>query len=138
MILEKINAHLWTINRYVYRWRVTNSPHLQLDDTLELRMDRKSIKVKIFGSEYPLRGESEEFTKKVAGYVDTMINSIHDKIPEQPPLTISVLAALNITEDLLKEKDKNREMISNFESEIIKISNYLDTSLQGNGWFLCN
>jgi cell division protein ZapA (FtsZ GTPase activity inhibitor) len=96
-------------------------------------MDRKSIKVKIFGSEYPLRGESEEFTKKVAGYVDTMINSIHDKIPEQPPLTISVLAALNITEDLLKEKDKNREMISNFESEIIKISNYLDTSLQGNG-----
>jgi cell division protein ZapA (FtsZ GTPase activity inhibitor) len=96
-------------------------------------MDRKSVKVKIFGSEYPLRGESEEFTKKVAGYVDTMINSIHDKIPEQPPLTISVLAALNITEDLLKEKDKNREMISNFESEIIKISNYLDTGLQGNG-----
>jgi cell division protein ZapA (FtsZ GTPase activity inhibitor) len=96
-------------------------------------MDRKSVRVKIFGSEYPLRGESEEFTKKVAGYVDAMINSIHDKIPEQPPLTISVLAALNITEDLLKEKDKNREMISNFESEIIKISNYLDTSLQSNG-----
>ena len=96
-------------------------------------MDRKSVKVKIFGSEYPLRGESEEFTKKVAGYVDTMINSIHDKIPEQPPLTISVLAALNITEDLLKEKDKNREIISNFENEIVKISNYLDTSLQGNG-----
>ncbi len=91
------------------------------------------MRVKIFGSEYPLRGESEEFTKKVAGYVDTMINSIHDKIPEQPPLTISVLAALNITEDLLKEKDKNREMISNFENEIIKISNYLDTSLQGDG-----
>ena len=96
-------------------------------------MDRKSVRVKIFGSEYPLRGESEEFTKKVAGYVDTMINSIHDKIPEQPPLTISVLAALNITEDLLKEKDKNREMINNFENEIVKISNYLDTSLQSNG-----
>lgn len=96
-------------------------------------MDRKSVRVKIFGSEYPLRGESEEFTKKVAGYVDTMISSIHDKIPEQPPLTISVLAALNITEDLLKEKDKNREMIGNFENEIVKISNYLDTSLQGSG-----
>ena len=96
-------------------------------------MDRKSVRVKIFGSEYPLRGESEEFTKKVSVYVDTMINSINDKIPEQPPLTISVLAALNITEDLLKEKDKNREMISNFENEIVKISNYLDTSLQSNG-----
>ena len=62
-----------------------------------------------------------------------MINSIHDKIPEQPPLAVSVLAALNITEDLLKEKDKSREMISNFENEIVKISNYLDTSLQSNG-----
>ncbi len=91
------------------------------------------MRVKIFGSEYPLRGESEEFTKKVAGYVDAMINSIHDKIPEQPPLTISVLAALNITEDLLKEKDKSRELMSNFENEIVKISNYLDTSLQSNG-----
>ncbi|MCX6137460.1 MAG: cell division protein ZapA, partial [Ignavibacteriales bacterium] len=88
------------------------------------------VRVKIFGSEYPLRGESEEFTKKVAGYVDSMITTIHDKIPEQPPLTISVLAALNITEDLLKEREKNKEIVSEFENEIIKISNYLDTSLQ--------
>lgn len=93
-------------------------------------MEKKGVRVKIFGSEYPLRGESEEFTKKVAGYVDSMITTIHDKIPEQPPLTISVLAALNITEDLLKERDKNIEIVSEFESEIIKISNYLDTSLQ--------
>jgi cell division protein ZapA (FtsZ GTPase activity inhibitor) len=103
---------------------------LQYDSTLQLDMDRKSVKVKIFGSEYPLRGESEEFTKKVAGYVDSMINSIHDKLPEQPPLTISVLAALNITEDLLKERDKNREALDTFEGEIMKIANYLDTSLQ--------
>jgi cell division protein ZapA (FtsZ GTPase activity inhibitor) len=92
-------------------------------------MEKKGVRVKIFGSEYPLRGESEEFTKKVAGYVDSMITTIHDKIPEQPPLTISVLAALNITEDLLKEREKNKEIVSEFESDIIKISNYLDTSL---------
>jgi cell division protein ZapA (FtsZ GTPase activity inhibitor) len=97
---------------------------------VQLQMDKKSVKVKIFGSEYPLRGESEEFTKKVATYVDTMINSIHDKIPEQPPLTISVLAALNITEDLLKERDKSESMLQHLENEIIKMSNYLDTTLQ--------
>ncbi len=94
-------------------------------------MDRKSVKVKIFGSEYPLRGESEEFTKKVAGYVDTMINTIHERIPEQPPLTISVLAALNITEDLLKEREKGLELLNGFENEVLKISNYLDTTIQG-------
>lgn len=92
-------------------------------------MERKSVRVKIFGSEYPLRGESEEFTKKVAGHVDAMINSVHDKIPEQPPLTISVLAALNITEDLYKEKEKSSQIVSSLEYEISKIANYLDTSI---------
>lgn len=92
-------------------------------------MDRKSVRVKIFGSEYPLRGDSEEFTKKVALHVDQMINSVHDKIPEQPPLTISVLAALNITEDYYKEKEKGAQLVSSLEYELSKITNYLDTSI---------
>ena len=93
-------------------------------------MNGKSIKVKIFGSEYPLRGESEEFTKKVASHVDEMINSIHDKIPEQPPLTVAVLSALNITEDLLKEKDRSNTLVSYVESEAGKITHYLDNCLR--------
>lgn len=92
-------------------------------------MDGKSIKVKIFGSEYPLRGESEEITKKVAGYVDEMVNAIHEKIPEQPPLTIAVLSALNITEDLFKEKEKNRSVLSYAEAELSRISAFLDQYL---------
>jgi cell division protein ZapA len=91
--------------------------------------DGKSIKVKIFGSEYPLRGESEELTKKVASYVDDMINTIHEKIPEQPPLTVAVLSALNITEDLFKEREKARELSSLVESEVTRIGEYLDQCL---------
>jgi cell division protein ZapA len=91
--------------------------------------DGKSIKVKIFGSEYPLRGESEDLTKKVASYVDQMINTIHDKIPEQPPLTVAVLSALNITEELFKEREKYRSMSVLFESEVGKINDYLDQCL---------
>ena len=92
-------------------------------------MDGKSIKVKIFGSEYPLRGESEELTKKVAGYVDEMVNTIHEKIPEQPPLTIAVLSALNITEELFKEKDRNRSVLSYAESELSRMSAFLEQHL---------
>jgi cell division protein ZapA len=92
--------------------------------------DRKSIKVKIFGSEYPLRGESEEFTRRVAGYVDDMINTIHGKLPEQPTLTVAVLSALNITEDLFKERDSTRTSVAQLEGEISKISNYLDNCLR--------
>ncbi len=92
-------------------------------------MNGKSIKVKIFGSEYPLRGESEEMTKKIAAYVDAMLNKIHDKLPEQPPLTVAVLSALNITEDLMKERDTNERAMNHFETELAKLSNYLDNCL---------
>lgn len=88
--------------------------------------DSKSIKVKIFGSEYPLRGESEELTKKVAGYVDQMIKTIHEKIPEQPPLTVAVLTALNITEDLFKEREKCRNLTALVESEVGKMNEFLE------------
>ncbi len=91
--------------------------------------DGKSIKVKIFGSEYPLRGESEELTRKVASYVDQMVNTIHEKIPEQPPLTVAVLSALNITEDLFKEREKVRTLTTLVESEVTKINEYLDECL---------
>lgn len=91
--------------------------------------DSKSIKVKIFGSEYPLRGESEEMTKKVASYVDQMITTIHDKIPEQPPLTVAVLSALNITEDLFKEREKYRLMSANVEHELSRMMEYIDKAL---------
>ncbi|HTX98844.1 MAG TPA: cell division protein ZapA [Bacteroidota bacterium] len=92
-------------------------------------MERKSIRVKIFGSEYPLRGESEEFTRRVATYVDEMISSIHGKIPEQPTLTVAVLSALNITEDLLKERDQSREMTAMVRGELDKLTEYFDTCL---------
>ncbi len=92
--------------------------------------DGKSIKVKILCSEYPLRGESEELTKKVASYVDEMIQAIHQRIPEQPPLTVAVLSALNITEDLLKEREKNRSLSSLVETELNKMHSQLDECLR--------
>ena len=94
-----------------------------------MAVDGKSIKVKIFGSEYPLRGESEELTKKVANYVDLMISTIHEKIPEQPPLTVAVLSALNITEDLFKEREKYKILSTRLEQETTKMTEYLDQCL---------
>ncbi len=92
-------------------------------------MNGKSIRVKIFGNEYPLRGENEEFTKQVATYVDSMLTKIHEKLPEQPPLTIAVLSALNITEDLLKEREEYSTNMERLELEIEKLSNYFDSCL---------
>lgn len=91
--------------------------------------DKRSIRVKIFGSEYPLRGDSEEFTRNVATYVDEMISSIHAKIPEQPTLTVAVLSALNITEDLFKERERSKAVASTVRSELDKLTEYMDHCL---------
>lgn len=96
----------------------------------QMNTDKKSIKVRIFGSEYPLRGESEDFTRRVATYVDEMINTIHAKLPEQPTLTVAVLSALNITEDLFKEREKIRSMTALVDGELGKVTHYLDNALR--------
>ncbi len=103
---------------------------MSLKNEITMSTDKKSIKVKIFGSEYPLRGESEDFTRKVANYVDEMINTIHGKIPEQPTLTVSVLTALNITEDLFKERERGKAVAALVDDELSKITNYLDNCLR--------
>jgi cell division protein ZapA len=99
-------------------------------ETRQMTTDKKSIKVRIFGSEYPLRGESEEFTRKVATYVDEMINTIHAKLPEQPTLTVAVLSALNITEDLFKEREKTRSITALVDGELGKVTHYLDNAIR--------
>ena len=96
-------------------------------------MEAKSIRVTIFGSEYPLRGDDEQLTKRIAEHVDTMLNSIHERIPEQPPLTVAVSAALNITEEYMKEQNGNQQALSTVEAEITKLSNYLDNCLEPSG-----
>ncbi|MBM4166836.1 MAG: cell division protein ZapA [Ignavibacteria bacterium] len=93
-------------------------------------MESKSVKVRIFGTEYPLRGESEEMTKQVAKYVDEMIHIVHEKIPEQSPLTIAVLSALNITEELFRERNLKSTAPLEVEREVQQMISYLDASLQ--------
>jgi cell division protein ZapA len=93
-------------------------------------MESKSVKVKIFGTEYPLRGESEEMTKQVAKYVDEMIHNVHEKIPEQSPLTIAVLSALNITEELFRERQQQKSAPNELNSEVQQMIHYLDSCLQ--------
>ena len=93
-------------------------------------METKSVRVRIFGTEYPLRGESEEMTKQVANYVDTMLRNVHEKIPDQPPLTIAVLSALNITEELFRERQGKSVSENEVEKELQKMIEFLQARLR--------
>jgi len=62
-----------------------------------------------------------------------MLTRIHEKIPEQPPLTVAVLSALNITEDLMKEREHHQQAVMHLQTEIVKLNNYLDNCLESEG-----
>ena len=62
--------------------------------------------------------------------MDEMINTIHAKLPEQPTLTVAVLSALNITEDLFKEREKTRSITALVDGELGKVTHYLDNAIR--------
>ena len=69
--------------------------------------NNKGIRVNIYGEEYTIRsGGDDKYIREVATFLDRKMREISEKAPNKSPLKIAILAALNIADDYLKEKDK--------------------------------
>jgi len=73
-------------------------------------MKSTGIKVKIFNSDYNLLGENPAEVERIANYVDNTMQRINYQSPNTSVDSIAVVAALNIAESYLKEKDARKEM----------------------------
>jgi cell division protein ZapA len=91
--------------------------------------ESKTIKVKIFNAEYTLKVEDENLAYKVVEYVDKMMNELHSKLPEQSALTIAVLTALNIAEELFRERMDRGYVESEIEDLLRGLSSKVDRIL---------
>ncbi len=89
----------------------------------------KTIKVKIFNAEYTLKVEDENLAYKAVEYVDKMMNELHSKLPGQPALTIAVLTALNIAEELFRERMNRGYVESEIEDLLRGLSSKVDRIL---------
>jgi len=92
-------------------------------------MESKSIRVRIFGAEYPLKVDDEDVTTRSAQHLDKMMSDIHSQIPDKPALTLAVLSALNVSEDLYHEQEEKRQIVRKVEQEIRSITQLLDGAL---------
>ena len=79
-------------------------------------MKNSGIKVKIFKNDYNLVGENVQEVENIASYVDSVMNKIHFQSPNNSVESIAVVAALNITENLFKEKDVNKEIVTKYQN----------------------
>ena len=85
----------------------------------------KSIKVSIFGRQYPLKIEEheEQLMYKISKYVDEKFNMYKNQLSKQPETTIMTLAALSLAEELFEERRKNLEMDGN-EDKLLERVNF--------------
>lgn len=94
-------------------------------------MEAKSIRLRIYGTDYPLRVDDEELTVQAAEHLDRMMHELHTQIPDQPPTTLAVLSALNVSEELTHEKQDKKQLTLKVEQELRSITQLLDGALDG-------
>lgn len=70
--------------------------------------DYNVLKVHIYGTEYPVKGNTDvEYIKQVAEFVDSKMREVDQNIAVVSTLKVAILAALNIADELFKERKKS-------------------------------
>ena len=89
-------------------------------------MKSEGIKVKIFNNDYNLVGENVRDLEQIANYVDAIMNRIQFQSPNNSGESIAVVAALNITETLFKEKESNKEISEQYKNLLKETTEKID------------
>ena len=72
---------------------------------------RRSVAVSILGHEYRIRSDADEqFVRRVAALVDDTMARIRERTQTVDSLDLAVLAAVNLANDLLIERDRLPEV----------------------------
>ncbi len=96
-------------------------------------MEKRQLKVDLLGATFVIQSEeSPEHLTRLSGYVKSRIEEVRKRYPFAEPLTVAVLAALNIADEMFKiregrEPPETSEIMSVAESLISRIDDDLLT-----------
>jgi len=77
-----------------------------------------SVKIQILGNEYLLRTEgSEGQLRRVAAHLNARLNEVLTNTNTSSTLAATVLAALNITNELLQLQDRQEHLLQEIETK---------------------
>ena len=80
------------------------------------------IKITIYGKDYEVRGnQDEEYIKMLAEYVDSIMNKIAIKTGAISQERVAILTALNIADEMHKERRLFEENIMKLEKELQEV-----------------
>lgn len=94
-----------------------------------MNQDKNVLKINIYGTEYPIKSDSEtdtDYIRQVAEYVDRKMREIDQNTQSKSSLKVAILAALNITDELLHEREEKEALLSELGGKIKDLSILLD------------
>ncbi len=92
--------------------------------------EKYTVKVNIFGNEYPIKSEADpEYIKRVAKYVDRKMREISEKVNISSAAKVAVLAALNITDELFREKADKDKALAEVDDRTAELAEWLEKAL---------
>ena len=81
-------------------------------------MQRSIVKVNIFGTEYPIKGDTDaDYIQEVANYVNAKMNEINKGLTVKSNLKVAILAALNIADELYKERNEKSDILNTLDEK---------------------
>jgi cell division protein ZapA len=91
---------------------------------------KKSVRVNILGQDYLIKGDAEEaYIREVAAYLDQKMRTVAEGMPARSHAKVAVLAALNIADELFKEREESERKASEIEERLLSLSRNIEASL---------
>jgi cell division protein ZapA len=92
----------------------------------------RSIEIKVFGQTYTVKTDAEEeHIQEVARYVNEKIDEVLKKTRSVSTLNVAILTALNIADDLLKEREKRMALLREIEVKYKDLAEKIDIKIGG-------
>ncbi len=94
-------------------------------------MEKRQLKLDLLGTSFVIQSdESTEHLNRLSAHVKSRIEEVRKRYPFAEPLTVAVLAALNITDELFKARE-GREPAESSEVDSVaeRLLNRIDDDL---------
>ncbi len=90
------------------------------------------VEIKVFGQTYTVKTDAEEdYIQEVAKYVNEKMEEVLKKTKSVSTLNVAILTALNIADDLLREKEKRTSLLREVEAKSRDLVERIDINMGG-------
>jgi cell division protein ZapA len=90
------------------------------------------VEIKVFGQTYTVKTDAgEDYIQEVARYVNEKMEEVLKKTKSVSTLNVAILTALNIADDLLKEREKRIALIREIEVKSRDLVEKIDIKIGG-------